>query len=105
MNTFQKNSIQEQETFIQTNLINTYQLILDFCESEFSFPLKRKLNDIKSGIFSEYKFSEPVIEHVDEQVIEPVDEQVIESVDEQVIEPVDELVIEPVIEYMIEYIV
>jgi hypothetical protein len=35
-------------------------MILDFCDGEFSYPIRRKLSSLVSGIFAEYTFVEPV---------------------------------------------
>jgi Domain of unknown function (DUF2828) len=39
--------------------LNTYQVILDFCEGKFSFPLRAELSKIDSGLMATYSFTEP----------------------------------------------
>jgi hypothetical protein len=39
--------------------LNTFQLMLDFCEGEFSYPLRKEISKISSGIFESYSFEEP----------------------------------------------
>ena len=40
----------------EDNAVNTYQVMLDFVSGDFSIPLRRALNDIKTGIFSNYTY-------------------------------------------------
>ena len=40
----------------ETSQLNTFQLILDFCEGDFSIPLRNNLSKINTGIFSGYKY-------------------------------------------------
>lgn len=60
------NSIYEEERIKiaaeaeETNQLNTFQLILDFCEGKFSIPLRNNLSKLNTGIFSEYKYEEEV---------------------------------------------
>lgn len=68
---FEENRLQEMRRFQEEQRraeeerqLNTYQMILDFCEGEFSYPIRRKLTAIDSGIFAEYNFVEPVSEDV-----------------------------------------
>ena len=57
---------EEQRRSDEERQLNTYQMILDFCEGDFSYPIRRKLSMIDSGIFAEYNFVEPVsVEAVD----------------------------------------
>lgn len=49
----------EMERLTQERNINTYQLILDFCEGKFSYPLRRELCALDSGIFADYSFTDP----------------------------------------------
>ena len=36
--------------------LNTFQLILDFCEGEFSIPLCKSLTNLKEGVFTNYQY-------------------------------------------------
>ena len=40
----------------ETDQLNTFQLILDFCEGEFSVPLCKSLTGLNEGIFTNYKY-------------------------------------------------
>jgi hypothetical protein len=53
---------EEQRRAEEERQLNTYQMILDFCEGAFSYPIRRKLCSLDSGIFAEYNFVEPVSE-------------------------------------------
>jgi hypothetical protein len=56
---------QEEERRVEEERqLNTYQMILDFCDGEFSYPIRRKLSALVSGIFAEYIFDEPVSDDV-----------------------------------------
>jgi hypothetical protein len=37
-------------------------MMLDFCDGEFSYPIRCKLSVVDSGIFAEYNFVEPGLE-------------------------------------------
>lgn len=50
---------EEERRAAEERELNTYQMILDFCDGDFSYPIRRKLSAINSGIFSEYRFVEP----------------------------------------------
>jgi hypothetical protein len=39
--------------------LNTYQVMLDFCEGKFSYPLRSELSKIDSGLMAMYSFTEP----------------------------------------------
>uniref|UniRef100_A0A6C0D9X2 DUF7788 domain-containing protein n=1 Tax=viral metagenome TaxID=1070528 RepID=A0A6C0D9X2_9ZZZZ len=39
--------------------LNTYQVMLDFCEGKFSYPLRMKLAELETGLFAEYTFTLP----------------------------------------------
>jgi len=51
---------EEERRAEEERQLNTYQMILDFCHGEFSYPIRHRLNAIVSGIFAEYTFVEPV---------------------------------------------
>jgi len=72
-----------EERITETNkkeMINTLTVIETFCDSPFSYPLRKALNGITEGIFGTYLWDESV-----ESVVESVDESV-----ESVVESVDE---------------
>jgi len=50
-------ALQQQKLEEERN-INTYQMILDFCEGKFSYPLRRELSKLNSGLFANYTFTE-----------------------------------------------
>lgn len=50
---------EEQRRAEQERQLNTYQMMLDFCEGKFSYPIRQKLSAVDSGIFAEYNFVEP----------------------------------------------
>lgn len=46
----------------ETSQINTFQLMLDFCEGKFSVPLRTKLSELNTGFFKDYKYVEVEVE-------------------------------------------
>ena len=58
---------EEERRAEEERQLNTYQMILDFCDGEFSYPIRRKLSALVSGIFAEYIFD--VISPVSDDVI------------------------------------
>jgi len=48
----------EAEEAEETSQINTFQLMLDFCEGKFSVPLRKKLSSLNTGFFKDYKYVE-----------------------------------------------
>jgi hypothetical protein len=55
---------EEERRAEEERQLNTYQMILDFCDGEFSYLIRRKLSALVSGIFAEYIFDEPVSDDV-----------------------------------------
>lgn len=49
----------ERQRIQEEKDLNTFQLMLDFCEGKFSYPLKKEISKISSGIFESYSFEEP----------------------------------------------
>ena len=39
--------------------LNTFQVMLDFCEGKFSYPLRMKLAELETGLFADYNFTLP----------------------------------------------
>jgi hypothetical protein len=55
---------EEQRRAEEERQLNTYQMMLDFCEGKFSYPIRQKLSTVDSGIFAEYNFVEPASDEV-----------------------------------------
>jgi DNA-directed RNA polymerase subunit L len=53
----------EAEEAEETKQLNTFQLMLDFCEGDFGMNLREKLSELKTGIFTEYKY-EKVLDEI-----------------------------------------
>jgi len=70
----------EMERLEAERNINTYQLILDFCEGKFSYPLRRELSKLESGLFADYSFTDPELVLGDDVPdLEPAWEPVVEN--------------------------
>jgi hypothetical protein len=39
--------------------LNTFQVMLDFCEGKFSYPLRTELSKLTTGLFADYTFVVP----------------------------------------------
>jgi hypothetical protein len=49
---FEEKQLKEEEDY----QLNTFQIMLDFCQGDFSIPLREKLSELNQGIFANYQY-------------------------------------------------